>query len=380
MESEKYEPTSKELDAFAEFQRTGKATGKPTSPAPKTEVSAEKTVPDASPKGEIDVDKLVSEGKSNTWTDEESNAVEAAMKRVGAKSPQELLQKVEGALKLQGQKGSENGALQQQMAELQSRVASQDALHRDLAAGVPEALQYIQDTYGLTLAQAKQAQKDASNGEPSSEVPDNVIDVEVWKENQAMKRELEKLRESVTSIQTQAEKNAQASLEQARTMEQASKVREARLGFIDQMVQIAEMDPETYGIKSANVRDLMSKYYFEGKMDPRLTNHVALAKFAQENKLNTFTDAFKLKNYEKLSEKIIQARNEGRNSALEVGKPQSLSALRGQAGADMNPQYTVEDIRAMERGDKEPPKEWFNGSILVRDKVPEQYRKAIFGR
>jgi hypothetical protein len=380
MSTEKYEPSSEELNRFHEFQKSGKVEGKTTSPASKTEATAEVKTPDASPKGPIDVEKLVSEGKSNTWTDEESSAVESAMKRVGAKSPQELLQKVEGALKLQGQKGSENGELQKQMANLQAQVESNDALYRDLAAGVPEALEYIQKTFKLTLAQAKQVQSEAKDGAADDTVPDNVIDVETWKENRRLNLEMQKLRESVDSIKSQAEKNAEAAMEQARTMEQASKMREARLGFIEQMVHIAEEDPETYGIKSGSVRELMTKYYFEGKTDPRLTNHIALAQFARDNRLNTFTDAFKLKNYEKLSEKVIQAHKAGRDSALEVGRPQSLSALRGQAGTEMNPQYTVEDIRAMERGEKSPPKEWFNGSILVREKVPEQYRKAIFGR
>jgi len=386
VERGEHEPTEAELQAYQDFQAGLDPKRVADKPAPtdarKEEVS--KTTDSKDPNGSIDVDKLVKEGKSNTWTAEESAAVEAAMARTGAKSPRELLEKVEGVLSLAGKKGGEAGELQKANQELQEKMASLDALHRDLAAGKPEAIRYLQETYGLSLAQAK-AEAVKAGGESSEfSMPEGIIDTELSGVVSQLKKtydgQLTAMQKQIAEFQ-QAEKTrqeqAQASIEQER---KATEIRNMRNKYVDELVSIAEQDPETYGVKSAPVRDLLNQYYATGKLDPRLANHMELMKFALEKGLPSLSDAFQLKRASNISKLLIEAEERGRKSVLEVGKPQSLSGLRSGSNGAQNPQnYTDQDIAAMAAGTLESPKEWYSNGMLMRNLVPEGYRKQIFG-
>lgn len=377
MVEEGYEPPDEIVDAYSAWKKTGdkvdpKANPEQKDSQPSKDATAEK------PKGNIDVEKLVREGKSNSWSAEESAAVEAAMAKIGAKSPREILEKVEGLQTMAGKKGQELGDLQRQ---LQETVQSQEALFNDLKAGRPEALRYLQEEFGLTLAQAKAASGNAQAGASSVEdsIPEDVIDTAAYK---LFKKETEALRNELKSLQEARNQEAQKIQEERKQAERHQAVQQARSEYVDQLVSIAESDSEMYGVKSASLRDLLTEYFKTGKVDPRIQNHLELAKFAVENKIPDLRNAHKLKNFDRMNEIALQKVRslQGTNPA-DLGAPNTLSGMRGKNGANNgNPQITVEDVMKMNAGTMEPPREWYQGTILMRDRVPEHLRQHVFGK
>lgn len=394
MEEEEYEPTRTELDKYDEFAKSGGKIGTATSAKSETQVNEPNPKSGESPNLEIDVQKLVKEEKYNTWTAEESAAVEAAMKKVGAKNPRELSEKVAGALSLAGEKGSEVGTLRQQLAEKEAALAEREkmleshiALDADLRAGKPEAMRFLQEEYGLTAAQAKQVQAEAQAKQSGMEIeiPENVIDIETYRAMKAMeaahKAEIARLQGTLSEVTTAQTLKQQEERKRIETEQRAAEIQKARNNYIEQILSVAEADPERYAVKSASLRDLFQEYYRTGTPDPRITPHIDLMKFAYQKEIPDVRDAHKIMDYPRLSEKIIAARNEGRNSALNTVVPQSLSSVRSKTnGVDMNPQtVSEEEFARMERGEVTIPESWKTGQNLDRNKVPPQFRARVFG-
>lgn len=372
------------LDAYTEWVDSGRKMTQATQAKPDT-TKADAPSTDASktaPNTEEGVRKLVEGKPSNKWTEEESAAVKAAMDKVGAKSPFELLEKTSGALQLAGRKGQEAG-------ELQGEVESFRMLMADLKEGRPEALKYLQTEYGMTLAQA-QAVQDQSRGteKPSQsitgteEVPAGVIDEVLYREVQQLRqawqadrRELEELKSTLTGMKETVQQ------EQSRA-QQVMRENAAREEVIEQFLQIAQEDPDTYGVPSGNLRKLLNDYYYRNVRDPRIENHLKLAKIAAENHLPTLSIAHLMTQKETLSQRLIEAEKRGRDSVLNQERSQGLSSVRGAAGGgDPQNKYSLADIQAMGEGRMDPPPGWFDpNGILDPKKVPQEYHKAVFGQ
>lgn len=371
------------LDAYTEWVDSGRKMTQATEVKPKTD-KADTTSTDASktaPNTDEGVRKLVEEKPSNKWTDEETKAVVAAMEKVGAKTPTELLQKTSGALQLAGRKGQEAG-------ELQAEVLAYRQLFTDLQQGRPEAIEFLQKEYGMTLAQAKaaQAQAQSEGAKPAAtatteDPPAGVVDEVLYREFQKLQAAWEADRKELTELKSTLTGMRETVQQEQARVQQEMEANAVREQYIEQFLQLAQEDPDTYGVTSGNLRKLLNDYYYRNVRDPRIENHLKLAKVAVENQLPSLSIAHLLTQKESLSQKLIEAEKRGRESVLNQGRSQGLSSVRSAAGGgDSQQKYSLADIQAMGEGRMDPPPEWFDQmGILDPKKVPQEYHKAVFG-
>ena len=260
-------------------------------------------------------------------------------------------------------------------------------LHADLAAGNPRAIQYLQETYGLTLAQAKAAVASAQGQQASQPVeeriPDGVLDPELWKQQielrktfeqrqQEMQAQLKLALDKVSEIQGRAEAEKQR-------MELDRTVTTLRQKHVDTMLAIADRDPE-YKVASGDLRTLLSNYLFQGVTDPRIEKHLTLLRTAQERQLPDVEMAYLLKNQDRFSQAIIEAEKRGREQMQRMPEGATgLSSVRSSGSEGGSPLYTSEQVRAMNEGRMPPPREWFTNGTLDRNKVPRELHGDVFG-
>jgi hypothetical protein len=256
----------------------------------------------------------------------------------------------------------------------------------DLAEGKPGAIRFLQKLNpNLTLAQVQAAvaapqKPTASEGE----IPEGVIDEAGFRH---LKSTMDSLRAENAEMRELLMNTVNQQKQAVQQQQELAQQNEMRQGYIEQALQLASQYPDEFQVQSGNLRSLLHKHYYEGKTDPRLQNFLSLAQYAyDEGHFNQKTGLFDLpraylaKNQETLSAKLIAAKKLGREEVLNTGRSQGLAAVRNNPSGGNPAQITEADAHAMNRGDKEAPKEWWTNGIVDRSKVPEHLHKIIFGR
>lgn len=387
--------TDAELDLYDAYTAGKlKPTKKQATPKPKASSSPDETG-DPEPKAnEADGEDADETGKSDDEPDETEDAdkdkagkpdpvLEALMKEVGAKKPEEILNKVKDLRKTLGGRDS------QKVAQLERQVQNEQALWQDVAKGVPAAIEHAQRAYGIKLAQpsngnggqpSQAAQgyggqnQNANQGGGSGQrtyIPEEAfIDPDSAKMvNDILRQrdaELDEMRAAAREFKEEREK-----------VRRDSSIQTAKGKVIDEMVTVAQRIDSLKAVP--NLREAIANWYDNGKPDSRLEVFNELFELAQEHG-TTLTAAATLKRGMDADRLIEQAKEEGRRAAYGHKPNPSLSGSAGGRNEQGNySPLTDAQIEAMEGDHTLHPPDWYDeNDNPVQSKIPKKAWR-IFG-
>lgn len=364
---EGYEPTEDEwsrIDEYQSAQNNGEdppeaAAAEKKTDEPKeapTEDKAEKPSEEKAQTEEEKVLDAVANVRPNEWTDDQAKAIQAAMKRVGAKTPEEIPDKLKGLQQLVSEKGGEVHEIQSQFQATKSELEDLNMALADAAKGDPTAYQWLQEVKGINLAQhglaptAAQQQQKQDPEKPEineDDIVDPVTHAKVVSLENALRERDAKLEKLL---------NAHQSNEAAQRKEQA-------LGKVtDQMMAVADEFPEMYRISNADMRGMIRQHFLNGTTDPRLTPLIELTQFAQSSNMPDLRSAHIVKNEGSFAEALVKAQQSGAQKVLGQAQAPAIPNIREEGTGKQEKQeaYSKEDIDAMALGQRDLPDEWFN--------------------
>lgn len=347
------EVTDEELEGYDEWVNSGKPTPEPED---ETNDEEEKDLTATEPEAGSEVEE--SDSSKDPDSDEDIKSVMDAMKAVGAKTYAELPDKIKG---LRSQIGKQGGELGNQLKERESQLQNMTNLLNDVAAGKPEALEYLKKVnpsfQGFGQAQEAPKQKEMKAA------PEGILDDTLYEYVQGLEAKIQQLE----GHHTQSQEKATQYLAIERTA--------------NEIADFAKQHPEYYNA-SADVGGLVREYLGQSDsdpVDPRLTKIHDLMQYAKDNGLKNLEDAHWLMNRQSISQRIIDARNEGRQSMDYKPNP-GLSGQRRSGSEQQYKQYSEAEVQDIIHGRKPIPADWVDANDnFVVDKIPATARKYITG-
>lgn len=343
-----------------------KVEDKPVISEPKADDAeeADDTALDAEDADEIDTD-------ADDEDDEPAKpdpVLDALMKEVGAKKPEEILAKVKSLRSALGGKDA------QEVAKLSKQVQNEQALWQDVAKGVPAAVAHAERVYGIKLAgsaPAAPAQAPNAPAKPAGQQggrtyisEDAFIEPESAKMvNDILRQrdaEIDELRESAKSFNEERERNRRDTA-----------MSSAKMAVVDEMVTVAQrMDP----LKAIpNLREAIAEWYDKGKPDSRLEVFNELFEIAQKEGCN-LTAAATIKRGLEADRLVAEAEERGRKAAYGHKPNPSLSGSQGGRNEQGNYSPLSNDqIEAMAEDHRLMPADWFDKDERpVKTKIPKK--------
>lgn len=348
------EVQDEELEGYDEWVKSGKPTPEPDDVKP--DEKEDKELEAKEPEAGSEVDS--SESEEEVQSEEEIKSLTEAMKAVGAKTVDELPAKIQG---LRSQLGKQGGELGTQLKEAQQQNQNMAKLMEDLIAGKPEAIQHVQqihpDFKGVQVSTptTPQETKDVS--------PDDFLDDKLYEYVKGLEAKVNELQ----GYQQSSQEKASQVLAVQQTVNDIS-------GFV-------RSNPE-YFDAAGDITPLLNDYFLNqtdnDPVDPRLTKVHNLLVFAKENGLKNLDDAHWLMNKDNLSQRLIEAKKEGRQSALNYKPNPALSSQRKQGFETQYKSYTDGEIADIVAGRKEIPDEWTDAAgNWIPDRIPAAAKKYI---
>lgn len=343
VESEGYEPTDAELDSYEQWIKDGKP-----NPEPEDEAVEDKNLEAT----ESDADSGESKNDSSSqYSEDEIKDLTSAMEAVGAKTINELPDKIAGLRSLVGKQGGEMGT---QLKTAQEQLDNMANLMKDLGEGKPEAIEYMRQnghpTYGQNAPSAPQPAKN-QEGQSSFDF-ENALDPDMAAYVRSLESTVNELKDGFQSIQG-SQKAAQEKAAQYAAVEQT----------VSEISQFVSKYPSYYDA-AADVSDLTRQYYHqdsEAPVDPRLTKIHELLDYARNNNLKNLEDAHLLMNRENYTQQLVEAENRGRQSAYQKPTTVSASSRRNNQGKETQYQkYSEQEVEDFAYGRKEMPMDWTN--------------------
>lgn len=371
--------TEKELDLYDAYTAGKLKPAKRTKAAePKPEADGEEAAPEETEAPETkeeaeDAEEESPEEEEGEDTPAPDPEAEALMKEVGAKSLKDALSKVK---ELRAKLGGKDA---QTVAKLEKQMKSEQALWSDLAKGVPDAVDFVKQHYGLSLArpgQAKVSPEPQAAAEPARPGGKRgYISEDAFIDPESAKMVNDILRQRDQEID-ELRGTAQSFTEERERIRQESIQNKAKLTVIDEMVQIAQrMDP-LKGI--GNLREAIASWYETGKPDSRLEVFNELFEIASREGCN-LQAASAIKRGMEAERLITEAEERGRRAAYGHKPNPSLSGSQGGKGEMNYQQLTDAQLEAMSEDHKLMPDDWFDRDERpVKSKIPKKAWK-IFG-
>lgn len=292
--------------------------------------------------------------------------LEALMKEVGAKKPEEILAKVKGLRQTLGGKDA------QKVAELTRQVQNEQALWQDVAKGVPAAIAHAERVYGLKLSGAAPAAPAQSPTAPAKAEPGGrtYIDENLFIDPESAKiandvlrqrdAELDELRGSMKEV-----------LDERARLRRDTAMSTAKMAVVDEMVTVAQRMDALKAIP--NLREAIAAWYDQGKPDSRLEVFNELFEIAQKEGCN-LTAAATIKRGIEADRLVAEAEERGRKSAYGHKPNPSLSGSQG--GRNEQGNYSPlsnEQIEAMADDHRLMPADWFDKDERpVKSKIPKK--------
>lgn len=308
-------------------------------------------------KAEKTAEKVEKEAKPETA--EIPAHIEAAMKKVGAKSPEELADKIDGLKAVAS--GKETEAVKAAKAELTRAAQNEAALWRDFMDGKPQALAYVKTHYGLEPKQSQTQVQAPTDFDPEvladADALTGGITSKVIAQNKALQDRLDKLEGTFTTHQKSIQDQG------IRTQVSAQ--------VVDEMVAVASEIPE---LKDApGLRNAIIDRVVHGKNDPRLDTFNELFQIAEEAGTD-LRNALLIKRGRDAALLIERAREEGLKQAYTHKPNRSLSSIQTE---DAQPQsYTDSQYAEMSKDFRKIPDHFLgpDGSVDL-SKVPQKGRR-----
>lgn len=285
--------------------------------------------------------------------------IAAAMKEVGAKTPEELTAKVKELRQVVSGKETEavQRAKQEGEAKLRSAATAEAALWRDFVDGKPEALAYVAKAYGIQpKAQVQQPQESDISPDALAEADalTGGITSKVIAQNRALQDRLDRFEQQFTGHQ--------------KTIQEQGIRQTVSAQVVDEMVATAGEIPELAAIPG--LRNVIIDRVVHGKQDPRLDTFNELFQIAQEAGTD-LRNALLIKRGRESALLIEKAREEGRKQAYEHKPNRSLSSIQTE---DAEPQsITDAQLALMEKDPRAIPDNWLdkNGN-LDKARIPKK--------
>lgn len=288
--------------------------------------------------------------------------ITAAMKEVGAKTPEELTAKIKELRQVVS--GKETEAVKSAKAELTRAADSERALWRDFMDGKPEALAYVEKNYGLRPKAQPQQVQPQTDFDPEvladADALTGGITSKVIAQNKALQDRLDALEGKFTGYE--------------KTNQQQAINTQVSAQVVDEMLAVAGEIPELKDIPG--LRNAIIDRVVNRKEDPRLDAFNDLFQIAQEAGTD-LRNALLIKRGRDAAVLIERAREEGLKQAYNHTPNRSLSSIQVE---DAQPQsITDTQLAAMERDPRAIPDSWMdkNGN-LDKAKIPKK-AWPIFG-
>ena len=360
---ENYDPTIEELESYEQWVTEGKPTPEPKDEKEPEEEPTEETNLEAS-ESEADSSESNDDLSNPSYSDDEITSLTDAMKAVGAKTVNELPEKIKGLRSYLGKQGGEMGT---ELKTAQEQNANMANLLQGLGRGDASAIEYMKANgfpeYGGLQAKADEAKPEPTTTKFNSE---EALDPAMAEYVSGLESQMKQMQTKLEGFQGSYESAQKQSQEQA-----------AQFAAVEQVVNdvssFVSKHPE-YWDAAAPVADMTRTYYRQDPndpVDPRMTKVHDLLEFANNNGLKNLEDAHFLMNRESFSQQLIDAETRGRESAFKHKATPSASNHRSQKSETTYQQYTEQDVQNMISGKKEIPEEWImpNG-MIDKSKVP----------
>lgn len=303
--------------------------------------------------GELDLDNLgkVEQGESKetpTEPEPENDPIKLAMAEVGAKSIGELAEKIKGLKSSRDKTGSELG----------QKVKNLEALIYDLAEGKQEAIEHLKKN-GVQVKLAAQ--------QPNQDLDDDLdldddFDFETPREKQ--------LREELEALKAKEEQREREIQEQRQAQRAQSDLVNIWTDFA------ADLVPS--GKTPTQMLQLFEEWRDQAPEEPThpdLQATIDVIEYARENGIGTLKAAVKAYLFERMPNKLLEAKAKGRQEVLNAPRSVGLSSKRESASTEI---WTNKDIEMMEKNQKEIPKGWFEADGYTPTKqMPEIVRKHL---
>lgn len=308
--------------------------------------------------GEMDLDKL-GEQKPKEET-KDLDPITLAMQEVGAKTPEELAEKIKGLKSSRDRTGSELG---QKAKMLEEQNKALQLLIQDFAEGNPEAIKFLKEQ-GLNpkILAAQQLNQD----------DDDLDDLDLDDLEFETPRE-KKLREELEALK--ADKEAKEREFQAQQMQVKAQ---------NDLIQLwSDFGPELMpqGKTPQQMLTIFEQWRDQAADEPtapELQATIDLIEFARTNRIQSLNAAAKAFLFDKMQERILEAKRQGRQEVLNAPKSVGLAGKREGSATDG---ITDADIDLMERNQKPIPKDWFEADgYTPTDKMPALARRRLVGR
>jgi hypothetical protein len=295
----------------------------------------------------------------------ENDPIQKAMKDLGAKTPEELSDKIAGLRKeLSGKTSQDVARLSKEVEGFKSREAAFTGATKfieDLKAGKPGAFEYLQKELGVQLPKAQDDKK------PFTDEADLLTDGALsrqWEENKALREKMEGLER----VFGEGQKAKEAEALQQRSAAQ----------IVEEALTVAALMPDFKDLPNLRGRIVA---FQQGADDPGLAPLsevfdyvIGASKKGLSLDPETAFYAIKGKN---MAAEIAAAEERGRKQAYNHKKNPSLSSIA--AEDTQTKEYTAQDMANWEKDFNTIPKEFFDKNMdLDVNRIPEKYRK-VFG-
>lgn len=369
-----YKMTDAEFEAWERLERGDKGQKPKAKPSSKPQAESQ-TEP-----GEAPVDAQAQED-----ADSEAPTLDPKLapilEKLGAKSVEELPERVEGLIKLRdelngraGKWDAEKRTMETRLTQTQENYAKQQAFIKDYLAGDPAAIAYAK-AKGLVASPSQPARTQ----EPAQDF------------NKYLDPDLAKWAQSeITGLKSKFEQELQTIKQQNQVLQQKHHEELAREQVVAEMTSLAEKFQELRP-QSGSIRELFQEFYkgYDGDpIDPRLQPMLDVIELMKETlpdgrrKYPDLETAYAVHAFKKMPERLVKAQREGRQ-ALAGHKPTvGLSDQQGRTSGNFK-QYTEADYEAMTRNPDLIPADWMDkqGNLQFQ-RIPKGLRdlfQAQFG-
>jgi hypothetical protein len=287
------------------------------------------------------------------------------MKELNAKTEAEALENLK---KLKAFTGSRDAqaykALETEHQALKRDAQAEMALWRDLKAGAPKAIQYLESQLAAAKAKAGIPQAKDEGKKPFIDPSRFTVPEEAEALNSALGAKFGEYESTIQEL-----KGIIHELKEKDTKrDQEHQLSQAQAAQLDEMLDVAGQIPEMKDI--TGLRDKFSEW-IKGKDIPELQVYEDLFKLANQEKVSLRV-AWKMMKADRLESQVAGAEDRGLKKAFNHKPNQTLSDMQGRGGITYT-HYTDSQLKAMATGSAPIPAEWFDKhDNLDKTKMPKR--------
>lgn len=312
-------------------------------------------------------------GKDDPQPDDDAKApadphLASALKRVGAKSTEDLVGKItELQRKITGTDAQATAQLRRDFETLSTRAKSEAAIWNDVKSGKPEAmahaLAHVEKAYGLKLVPAGGAASQGGarpeGGSPSPADLDieEVLPKDLFVDDASHGKANGFLRGLVQQV-----KDMKGAIDDFKTektrLRQETAAQSAQVSTVDEMVKVVGLKGMESIAKIPNLRQAIEDWYVKGVDNPAFEPIQQVLDIGNEYEVDLKT-AWEILRGRGFEIEVAKAEQRGRKAAFEQKPSRSLSGMQGKDQEGYK-QHTDDQLREMSEDYTKAPPDWFD--------------------